>query len=100
MRDSIYFVYSAEKCFHLARRLSAASRGCRHVKTPDEGQGWAKANETPTKTSERFPLATKALNSTMRPPRRADNSRAFGVNNDSADLPSMLVFRSSPFTLA
>jgi len=31
MRGSIYFVYSAEKCFHLARRLSTASRGCRHV---------------------------------------------------------------------
>lgn len=82
MRDSIYFVYSAEKCFHLARPAGREMR----VKTIEEEKRTV-VGLTEMRTSALLALralsATKALNSTMRLS-RGDNSR-LSVNNDSFD---------------
>ena len=84
MRDSIYFVYSAEKCFHLTRPAERE----KHVKIMEK-EKWMENVMKRTETRGRArcsPQAfstTKALNSTMRPLKR-DNSR-LSVNNDSFD---------------
>lgn len=99
MRDSIYFVYSAEKCFHLARPTE------RDVKTMEKekqmechGTKFVQRTETGGRAqcSPQAFTATKALNSTMLPSKR-NNSR-LSVNNDSFDPSNtnLLVLRA-PF---
>jgi len=81
MRDSIYFVYSAEKCFHLARPAGGTRQNHRERETD--------CRRTNRDADERVARpqafsATKALNSTMRLS-KGNNSR-LSVNNSFDSL--------------
>lgn len=107
-RDSIYFVYSAEKCFHLRGNCQSDSRDGGSARWRRNGKRGEKEREREREEIERTKerrehcaprllAVTKALNSTMHPSKRtiaSSLSLSLSVNNDSFDS------RHSSYTLS